>query len=936
MDITALIAVVESSDVPLHERFNAASAAIDARLEPTAMNRVISALSALDRGSISPGGAACVALLLGEALRTVGEDEEAFVSLAQAVSVLGDAPTDQRGLIVERFTQCALSLNRAEDAVRQLRTVSDCGGVTAEVAQATAEALASLGRLDEAIATLDRAIAAGLPPGTRHVYLVRYRGVLRERRGEAEAALVDFVDADARVPDDAEPEVRTLAASSLCLGLLNVGRLDEAARAGDRAIELGRTAASPKALASAVMARASVCVQSGQFRLALGYYHEALVAIAKAGDRDGEVVLLNNVGQCYLKLGQLMLFVTYIGWALDSALELHDRENEALALMSLGSVWDPHEARGMFTEAWGIYAELQDSRGQAMALTGLARALEKLDETSDALHFLGKVADIGATTHDTRLTATAHLSMGQLSAKAEQPMAAWDHYERSWEAFEALRRLTFAEPVQFEVIEEAQDCVTGAISLALAQQENSASEEGGRLWRSRLFAMLERSRARVLTDRIGSTDVASQTLPPAAHEKLAGLANQVRQRQSTLHAERTAGTTEPGRLDQADEELRRTKAKFDEYEAFVAQSFPRYRSFSSVEPGDESSLDTALGRQVAVVEYVAIDDQLVSVVREHGELTVHRHGELAEITALDRELSELCSHSSDTSRITELSRRLHHQLLEPLERTGGLREAAELIVVPTPEVFGFPIEALRGADGYAFEKYAISYLPSTSVTRFLGSPPSSYEPALVMANPDGTLHRPEKEIAAICRQVKRFAGDGPFIGTAATKAQFMRWAPEVRLIHLASHAHFRADTPAFSSIVLAGDATDGTANLEVRDLPLVQMRSCLTVLSGCETGRGSVTGADEMIGFIRAFLAGGSCAVLATRWPVRDRATSVFMRAFYEGLIQEKLHPLNAIGRARAELMGIRPFQHPAFWAPFTYFGLPAGWNHANADGVVR
>ncbi|MFC9758858.1 CHAT domain-containing protein [Streptomyces sp. NPDC056921] len=675
-------------------------------------------------------------------------------------------------------------------------------------------------------------------------------------------------------------------------------------------------------------------MQSGQTRLALGHYHEALVATAKAGDREAEVELLNNVAQCYLMLGQPMLFITYILWALDSALELHDRHNQALALMSLATVWDPHEARGMFTEAWRIYAELKDSRGQAMALTGVAGALEKLDKTSDALHFLGKAAGIGANTGDTGLTAMAHLSMGQLCAKAEQPMAAWDHYERSWAAFEALRRLTFAEPVQFELIEEAQDCVTGAISLALAQQENSGSEEDGRLWRSRLSAVLERSRARVLTDRLRSTDVASQTLPPAALEKLAGLADQVRRQQSRLHANRSAGTTEPGRLNQADEELRRAKDEFDEYEAYAAQSFPRYRSFSSVEPGDESSLDTALGRQAAVVEYAAIDDQLVSVVRESGELTVHRHGELAEITALDRELSELCSHSSDTSRIAELSRRLHHRLLEPLERTGGLREAAELVIVPTPEVFGFPIEALRGADGYAFEKYAISYMPSTSVTRFLGSPPSSYEPALVMANPDGTLHRPEEEVAAICRNIKRLAGGGPFIGPAATKAEFKRWAPEVRLIHLASHAHFRADTPAFSSIVLAGHDPDGTANLEVRDLPPVQIRSCLTVLSGCETGRGSVTGADEMIGFIRAFLASGSCAVLATRWRVRDRSTSIFMRAFYEGLIQEKLHPLDAIGRARAELMGIRPFQHPAFWAPFTYFGLPASWNHADVDGV--
>ncbi|MFC9758859.1 hypothetical protein [Streptomyces sp. NPDC056921] len=132
-------------------------------------------------------------------------------------------------MIVDSFTKCALSLNRAGDAVRRLRAVADCSGVVADVAQSIAMVLASLGRLDEAITTLDQTIVAGLPPGTGHVYLVRYRGILHQRQGEAEAALVDFVTADARVPDDAEPEVGTLTASSLCLGLLNVGRLDEAA-----------------------------------------------------------------------------------------------------------------------------------------------------------------------------------------------------------------------------------------------------------------------------------------------------------------------------------------------------------------------------------------------------------------------------------------------------------------------------------------------------------------------------------------------------------------------------------------------------------------------------------------------------------------------------------------------------------------------------------
>ncbi|MFC9758860.1 hypothetical protein [Streptomyces sp. NPDC056921] len=83
MDATALIAVVESPGVPLRERLNAAITAINTKVEPAAMNQVISALLALNRDSMHPSDAATVALLLGKALRTVGEDEQAYASLTQ-------------------------------------------------------------------------------------------------------------------------------------------------------------------------------------------------------------------------------------------------------------------------------------------------------------------------------------------------------------------------------------------------------------------------------------------------------------------------------------------------------------------------------------------------------------------------------------------------------------------------------------------------------------------------------------------------------------------------------------------------------------------------------------------------------------------------------------------------------------------------------------
>ncbi|MGC0344308.1 CHAT domain-containing protein [Streptomyces sp. SLBN-8D4] len=939
VDTAALLAALESADLSLPEKLHAAGAAVDARLEPAAMNRVIAVLTALRSTSLAPHHAVTVSLLLGEALRAAGQAEAGFDTLTDALGALREVDPGIRDLVVQRFTRNALALRRGEEALRRLRESLGDAIPAAQPALELSRIMASLGRLDEAVTVLTRTIEAGRTAGPEAAELVRQRGVLLERQGETTAAVADFTAGNRLMPADAPPDERALASASLSTTLHNAGRPDEAAQAADRALELARAGGSPHALGAALTARGNVCLGSGQTRLALHHYHQALLEFATVGTRDHEVVLLNNIAHCYLGLGQLHLHAKYLGWALDSAEELDDRENRPLALLNMSVASSPREARGLITEAWGLYAERGDRQGQALALCRLAQVLQWQDQHADSLHFFGMAADIGRTIGDSRAIAVIHGEMGDLSVSLGRPDSAWDHYEQSWAAHETMRRLTFAESVQLDMSAETQSCVAGAMQLALAQEsavEGSGARDGtsgpaaSALWRSRLFTVLERSRARVLVDRLGSTPTASAALPVHVRDRLAGLAEQVRTRQHLLQAHRSGdgdGTeAEPERLERLTSDLRRARAEFDEFEAFAAQSFPTYRSFTTVDPGDESAFDAAMGERVAVVEYAAVGEELISLVRNRGRLSVHRHGSLAEAAALDQELAGLCWDSPDTGRITELSRRLHTQLLEPVERAGALAGAGELIVVPTPKVFEFPVEALLGADGYAFEKYAVTYLPSLSVSRFLRALPSSYEPALIMANPDGTLRRAEEEVEAIRRQLRNITAGGPLVGGTATKKAFTRWAPSARLVHLAAHTDLQPDAPAFSSIVLASEGPDGTGHLEVRDLLPLRLEPCLTVLSGCGTGRGSEAGTDEMIGFVRAFLAGGSCAVLATRWPVRDRPTSLFMHTFYEGLIQDALHPLEALNRARDHLRAQGPFRHPAFWAPFTYFGLPPGW----------
>ena len=80
------------------------------------------------------------------------------------------------------------------------------------------------------------------------------------------------------------------------------------------------------------------------------------------------------------------------------------------------------------------------------------------------------------------------------------------------------------------------------------------------------------------------------------------------------------------------------------------------------------------------------------------------------------------------------------------------------------------------------------------------------------------------------------------------------------------------------------------------------------MLSACQTGLGSgaladVPAGDDWVGLTRAFLHAGARQVVATLWPVDDRATAALMERFYEGYAGGA-GPARSLAGAQRELLG--------------------------------
>ena len=150
----------------------------------------------------------------------------------------------------------------------------------------------------------------------------------------------------------------------------------------------------------------------------------------------------------------------------------------------------------------------------------------------------------------------------------------------------------------------------------------------------------------------------------------------------------------------------------------------------------------------------------------------------------------------------------------------------------------------------------------------------------------------------------------------ATRAHLWEAAQQARLIYIATHGQYRSDLPALSYLELADGRLEAHAILDMA------LNAALVILSACETGLGKLTG-NEMLGLVRAFLYAGAHAVLATYWPVSDRATEMLM-----GHLMRHLHEGKSVASALraaqcaciygtgsdANMTAQTELAHPYFW----------------------
>ena len=296
----------------------------------------------------------------------------------------------------------------------------------------------------------------------------------------------------------------------------------------------------------------------------------------------------------------------------------------------------------------------------------------------------------------------------------------------------------------------------------------------------------------------------------------------------------------------------------------------------------------------------------------------------------------------------------------------GLHEGDPVILVPQGGLGLLPLHAAwREADGkkrYFLDDYTVSYAPSGYALqisqRRIQEPRRQQHTLLAVVNPTADLAFTPMEGEAVSALFDPSARQILMEGAANSSAVIAQ-SPGRSYLHFSCHGFYNWEDAMRSGLILA-DGTALTLSEIIARLDLSAAR--LVTLSACETGLTDIRQSpDEYLGLPAGFLQAGAPAVLSTLWAVNDRSTTLLMVHFYRRHLLDGLQPSAALRQAQRWLRDTtnaekaayfealllesadsdmtsdsadelyktlvlakpdaRDFDHPFYWAAFTYTG---------------
>jgi tetratricopeptide (TPR) repeat protein len=791
--------------------------------------------------------------------------------------------------------------------------------------------------------------------------------VARRRVGSARYELGDYPSALAAQRSALEDLTRIGDRREAVAARLDLGRTLEATGElvpAREAFEAARAEAETlglKPLAAEARAHtARVTMKQGRYAEALAGYAAAIALRREVGPPAALAWVLSEAASLERRLGDEKKGEAMLLEARTIAAGARDPRTEGRVLLSLGDArvraGDADAARPLLDEARARFAEARDDLGAAEATRVLAvleveggaprgvelargavaaadkagdpieatrarmilaRALAGARREEEADAILVKALADAKESGELEGVAFVWLARAQLAANASR------HADAAASAAKALEALG---PLGTDLAEgegaSARSPFAGVVRLGMLGSLRAGDVPGA-------FRFLEEGRAATLLASLGGREAVRQAAVPEAlrgEETTARAAEALavaRLREARASGERQAVRDARDALDAASARVADVVVRIQRAaRAAAAAAYPK-----ALPLDDARGL---LAEGTALVAYETSSDEAFALVVEPSGARSVRLGPTDAVSAACAKVLVDGELPVDPAGVPAL----RALVVDPLELGSGVRR---VLVCPDGVLSFVPFCLLvEGKD--------VAYAPSATVLSLLAKDASARgAEVLALGDPDygtrggsggATRGGGETRGGALpplpaTRDEAKAVGDVVLLGAEASETGFarvVRTRERWRAVHLACHGIADAQGPGRAALALtADDANDGF--LSATDVAGMRVAADLVVLSGCETAKGRLVGAEGVLGLPRAFLVAGAARVLASAWKVDDEATRALMTEFYRLWKPAKaaggIGAATALRKAQEKVRSQKKWEHPYYWAAWGIWGLP-------------
>jgi CHAT domain-containing protein len=477
-------------------------------------------------------------------------------------------------------------------------------------------------------------------------------------------------------------------------------------------------------------------------------------------------------------------------------------------------------------------------------------------------------------------------------------------------------------------------------------------------WDARALEMSERARSRGLLDLLNELGIdPRQGGDPELLERERRLQGRQYAAAARLRRLQEPGGTPPERLAAAERALQEAADELRNLGAEIRRRSPAVAALTAPEVLDAAAIQgRLLDADAVLLEYKLGAERSVLWAVGAGGLESFELAGREELAALARGLHDRVGRPPRRAAARAVDRSLAELSRALVCPARGWLDRRRLIVVPEGDLLYVPFAALSlahcdGAAGAARAAplaagHEIVTVPSASALAALRGRPRRPPPAqtlAVLADPVFDLCDPRVPLAvrrggcppapprlrhsaeeaaailALAPPAERIAALG---FDARRRAVLDGLAGGARYLHFATHIETRAHP---ARVVLSRvDRRGGTvdhSDLFAGEIADLRLAADLVVLSGCDSGLGEEVRGEGLVGLTQGFFRAGAGGVLASLWPVDDRATASLMATFYRVLLHEDLTPAAALARAQQEVARQPRWRAPYFWAGFVLLG---------------